>query len=111
MPTQKLQAAAQDAAMALPLLAEAGVPVPVALRAMASAVSAIARSKGRAVFAAHWPAKHLALGFLCGALKAEWVGCEDDSPCKVSNLQACLGVLRRRFGFVQQHHAKMALAF
>ena len=98
-------------AQACPLLADAGVPVPVALRAMAAAVNAIALSRGRAVFAVDWPAEHLALAFLCGALKAEWVGGEDKAPCKVSTLEARLSALKLRFGFAQKHHAKMALAF
>ena len=111
MPTGRLQAAAEVVASALPHLTESGVPMDVAFRAMASAITAIHRSRGRATFAAQWPERHLALAFLHGALKAEWTPCRGESPCVVANLASALRALQFRFGFGEAHHAKMSIAF
>ena len=111
VPTEKLQAAADVVVRALPLLTEAGVLVAIALRAMAAAINAIDRSRGRATFAGSWPAEQLALGFLSGALKFESITSKDDSPCVVFNLQASLVALQHCFGFSKEHHKKMAIAF
>ena len=99
VPAATLQAAAEVVANSLPLLTESGAPVDVALRAMASAITAICGSKSTSVgsFAADWPAERLALGFLHGALKMEWVD-EGESPCVVTTLSSTLMNLRRRFG-------------
>ena len=109
-PTGRLQAAGELVASALPHLKESGVPMDVAFRAMGSAITAIHRSRGRATFAAQWPARHLALAFLHGALKAEWTY-RGESPCVVANLASALRALQLRFGFEEAHHAKMAIAF
>ena len=110
VPTGRLQAAGELVASALPHLTESGVPMDVAFRAMASAITAIHRSRGRATFAAQWPARHLALAFLHGALKAEWTY-RGESPCVVANLASALRALQLRFGFEEAHHARMAIAF
>ena len=52
-PTEALQAAAHVAAEALPHLTESGVPVTIALRAMAAAINAIGRCR---------PERSIALG-------------------------------------------------
>ena len=111
VPTSRLQAAGELVASALPHLTESGVPMDVAFRTMASAITAIHRSRGRATFAAQWPAGHLALAFLHGALKAEWTY-RGESPCvEVANLASALRALQLRFGFGEAHHAKMSIAF
>ena len=106
--TERRQAVAVLVAKALPHLMEAGVPMVVALRAMASAIQAIHRSRGMATFAAAWADERLALGFLHGALKAEWIG-EGASPCEVSNLPSSLRALQRRFGVGNSQFAAMAV--
>ena len=107
-PTERLQAVAAVVARAMPHLKEAGVPIVVAHRAIASAIMAIHRSRGRATFASAWADDHLALGFLHGALKAEWTD-EGASPCQVSNLPSSLSALRRSFGVRESQVATMAV--
>ena len=105
-----LQAAADIVAKALPTLTESGVPVVIALRTMATAISSIARSHGREPygFAAGWPPETLALGFLSGALKFEWIGDTSESSC-IGNLQGSLTALAGRFGFSCCEQRKIAL--
>ena len=71
-----LQAVADIVAKALPTLTEAGAPVVIALRTMATAISSIARSHGRELvygFAAGWPPETLALGFIGRAqVRVDW---------------------------------------
>ena len=111
MPTGRLQAAAEVVASSLPHLTQSGVPMDIAFRTMASAITAIHRSRGRATFAAQWPERHLALAFLHGALKAEWTPCRGESPCAVANLASALRALQCRFGFREAVRAKMSIAF
>ena len=110
VPTGRLQAVGELVASALPHLTESGVPMDIAFRAMASAITAIHRSRGRATFAAQWPVRHLALAFLHGALKAEWTD-RGESPCVVANLASALRALQLRFGFGEAHQAGMSVAF
>ena len=108
VPTERLQAVAEVVARALPHLTQVGVPIVVAHRAIASAIQAIGASRGRATFAEAWADEHLALGFLHGALKAEWTD-EGASPCEVSNLPSALRALQRRFGVRDSQVATMAV--
>ena len=72
-PPPEFQAAAEIVAASFPRLTESGVPAVIAFRAMAAAIQAIFRSQDRSGFAKSWSRDQLALGFLVGALKCEWV--------------------------------------
>ena len=93
-PTAKLRAAADIIIGAQRALTDSGVPVAIALRAMAAAIHAISKSRGRCELAQRWPADHLALAFLIGALKCEWSGAHDEANC--TSPEGCLRGLRAR---------------
>ena len=91
VPPESLRAAAEIVAKSLAKLCQSGVPIDVALRALAAALVAIGRHRGASTFAEAWSVQDLALGFLIGAFKSEWrsVKDKDESPCATS-LQACV---------------------
>ena len=109
-PTEALQAAAHVVAEALPHLTESGVPFTIALRAMAAAINAIGRCREERPIALGWPAQQLALGFLVGALKCEWID-EESRATSPASLQASLAALQDRFGVSRKHQPRIALAF
>ena len=77
-------------------LAASGVPVAIALRAMASAIEANGRSRERCSFPKGLSRYQLALGVLLGALKTEW--CRDpDATSGVASFSASLDALRDQF--------------
>ena len=93
-PTAKLREAADIIIDSRRALTDSGVPVAIAFRAMAAAIQAISRSRGRSDLVQRWPADHLALAFLIGALKCEWSGAHDEANC--TSLEGCLCGLRAR---------------
>ena len=109
-PTEALQAAAQVVAEALPHLTESGLPSTIALRAMAATINAIGRCRRGASLVPGWPAQQIALGFLVGALKCEWVD-EESRATSPASLQASLAALQDRFGVAREHQPRVALAF
>ena len=72
VPPPKFIEVAEVLIAALPRLAEVGVPVTVALRAIATATEAIGRHRDRSRVLQSWSRDQLALGFLLGADKFEW---------------------------------------
>ena len=105
-----LHAAASRVAVSLPHLIESGVPIAIALRAMAAALHTIDRFKGSATFAADWPEEDLACGFLSGALKSEWIDGKDENSC-VAHLEGSLAALAQRFGLSGAERKLRALTF
>ena len=103
-----LHAAAGVVAMSLPHLIESGVPVAIACRTMAAAMHAIGRFTGNTTFAADWPEEHLALGFLSGALKSEWIEGKDGNS-SAAHLEGSLAALGLRFGLSVAARKMMAL--
>ena len=93
-PTAKLRAAADIIVGSQRALTDSGVPVAIAFRTMAAAIHAISKSRGRSDLVQRWPADHLALAFLIGALKCEWSSAHDKANC--TSLQGCLCGLRAR---------------
>ena len=93
-PTAKLRAAADIIIGSQRALTDSGVPIATAFRAMAAAIHAISKSRGRSDLVQRWPADHLALAFLIGALKVEWSGAHNDANC--TSLEGCLCGLRAR---------------
>ena len=95
-PAAKLRAAADVVVGSQRALTDSGVPIAIAFRAMAAAINAIHRSRGRSDLARRLPADDLALAFLIGALKCEWGDSTQDANC--TSLQGCLCGLRARMG-------------
>ena len=93
-PSAKLRAAADIIIGSQQALTDSGVPIAIALRAMAAAIHAISKSRGRSDLVQRWPADHLAVAFLIGALKCEWIGAHDEANC--TSLEGCLCGLRAR---------------
>ena len=92
-----MQDAAAFVVKALPRPIESGVPVTIALRAMAAALQAIGRNDSQCAFAATLPVDHAAFGFLAGALKTEWI-----KSCCINNLEGSRGALADRFGLTRE---------
>lgn len=93
-PTAKLRAAADIIIGSQRALTDSGVPVATAFRTMAAAIHAINNSRGRSEGAQQWPADHLALAYLIGALKCEWSDIHHEANC--TSLEGCLSGLRTR---------------
>ena len=93
-PSAKLRSAADIIIGSQRALTDSGVPVAIAFRAMAAAIHAISKSRGRSDLVQRWPADHLALAFLIGALKCEWNSAHDGANC--TSLEGCLCGLRAR---------------
>ena len=112
VPPAKMLDAAAMVIMALPRLIDSGVPVTIALRAMAAALQAIGRGGNlRCSFAAAWPAEHVAFGFLSGALKAEWVRTDEEATSCIGNLEVSRGAVAERFGLTREFQEGNATAF
>ena len=109
MPTEGLRAAAEIVAKSLSKLCQSGVPLVVALRALAAAIEAMGRHRGVSTFAEAWSVEDVALGFLIGALKFEWRSVKEEKPCATS-LEACVAALKERFG-VSHESQRRTLAF
>ena len=115
VPPANMQNAAARVVQALPDLIEAGVPVTVALRAMAAALEAIGRNGAQdsgaspRATAATLPADQVAFGFLAGALKVEWLNSRGAQG--ICNLEGSRAALADSFGLTREFQKGKALEF
>ena len=108
VPTERLLAASDIVMEAFPHLVACGVPVTIGWRAMASAMHAIDRCGQAPHCARHWPAQKLALAFLVGALKLEWIDETGKAP-SLANLPATITALQQRFGVASEPASRLEL--